>query len=157
MLAHVWNLRSRRSFRVLSAAFAKGCDRRGFRLVHFSIQGNHIHLIVEASDEVRLARGLQGLAVRIARGLNKLMGRVGKVFADRYHAHVLRSPAEVARAVAYVLGNFFVHALRRGERVDATVTDEFTSAASWRMEAPLVAPPQTWLLCVGWRTARSPQ
>jgi len=154
MLPHVWNLRSRRSFRVLSEAFAKGCDRLGFRLAHFSVQGNHLHLVVEAPDEVRLARGLQGLAVRIARRLNRLMGRTGKVFADRYHSHVLRTPAEVARAVAYVLGNFFVHAVRRGELVDTTVTDEYSSAVVAETGPPLVAPPRTWLLCVGWRRAR---
>jgi putative transposase len=140
---------------MLSEAFAKGCDRLGFRLVHFSVQGNHLHLVVEAPDEVRLARGLQGLAVRIARRLNRLMGRTGKVFADRYHSHVLRAPAEVARAVAYVLGNFLVHALRRGEQVDATVTDGYSSAAVVETGPPLVVPPRTWLLCVGWRRARS--
>jgi REP element-mobilizing transposase RayT len=155
MMPYVWNLRSRRSFRVLSDAFAKACDRRGFRLVHFSVQGNHLHLVVEAPDKVRLARGLQGLAVRIARRLNRLMGRTGKVFADRYHSHVLRTPAEVARAVAYVLGNFFVHAARRGERVDMTVTDEYSSATVAETGPPLVAAPRTWLLCVGWRRGRS--
>jgi REP element-mobilizing transposase RayT len=154
MLPHVWNLRSRRCFRVLSEAFAKGCDRLEFRLVHFSVQGNHLHLVVEAPDEARLARGLQGLAVRIARPLNRLMARTGKVFADRYHAHALRTPAEVARAVAYVLGNFFVHALRRGEHVDATVTDEYSSAAVPKTGPPMVATPRTWLLYVGWRRAR---
>jgi putative transposase len=151
VLPHVWNLRSRRSFRVLSDAFARACDRRGFRLVHFSVQGNHLHLVVEAPDEVRLARGLQGLAVRIARGLNRMMGRKGNVFADRYHGHVLRTPAEVARAVAYVLGNFFVHALRRGERIDITSADEFSSAALPETGPPLVTAPRTWLLCFGWR------
>ena len=100
MLPHVWNLRSRRGFRELSTAFAEACNRAGFRLIHFSVQGNHLHLIVEAADAVRLSRGLQGLAVRIARRLNRLMGRAGKVFADRFHQHVLRSPVEVARAVA---------------------------------------------------------
>ena len=154
MLPHVWNLRSRRSFRLLADAFVRGCDRLGFRLVHFSVQGNHLHLIVEAPDEARLARGLQGLAVRIARRLNRLMGRAGKVFADRYHGHVLRTPAEVARAVAYVLGNFFVHAQRRGERVDPTVADEYSSAAVVETGPPLVVPPRTWLLCVGWTRAR---
>lgn len=155
MLPHVWNLRSRRSFRVLSNAFVKGCDRRGFRLVHYSVQGNHLHLVVEAPDEVRLARGLQGIAVRIARGLNRLMRRRGKVLADRYHGHVLRTPAEVTRAVAYVLGNFFVHALRRGERVEAAHADEFSSAAPPETGPPLVAAPRTWLLCVGWRHAHA--
>ena len=147
----VWNLRSRRSFRELSAAFAETCNRAGFRLIHFSVQGNHRHLIVEASDEVRLSRGLQGLAVRIARRLNRLMGRTGKVFADRFHQHVLRSPAEVARAVAYVLGNFVVHALRRGEPVSATAPDEYSSARQRETGPPLVAPAQSWLLRGGWR------
>jgi putative transposase len=151
MLPHVWNLRSGRSFRQLRAAFAGGCARGGFRLVHFSVQGNHIHLVVEAVDEVALSRGLQGLAVRIARRLNRMMGRIGKVFADRYHAHVLRSPAEVARAVAYVLGNFVVHALRRGEQVMAAAPDEYSSARRTETGPPLVAPPETWLLRVGWR------
>jgi len=146
MLPHVWNLRSRRSFRALSAAFAEACNRAGFRLIHFSVQGNHLHLIVEAADAVRLSRGLQGLAVRIARRLNRLMGRAGKVFADRFHQHVLRSPAEVARAVAYVLGNFVVHALRRGERVELAAPDEYSSARRTDTGPPLVARAQTWLL-----------
>ena len=150
MLPHVWNLRSRRSFRELSAAFAEACNRAGFRLIHFSVQGNHLHLIVEASDAERLSRGLQGLAVRTARGLNRMMGRTGKVFADRFHQHVLRSPAEVARAVAYVLGNFVVHALRRGEPVSATGPDGYSSARPRETGPPLVAPAQSWLLRAGW-------
>ncbi len=98
-----------------------------------------------------LARGLQGLAVRIARRLNQMMGRTGKVFADRYHAHILRSPAEVASAVAYVLGNFVVHALRRGDPVSATALDPYSSAFATRTGPPLVARPETWLLRIGWR------
>jgi len=155
MMPYVWNLRSRRSFRVLSRAFAGGCDRHGFRLVHYSVQGNHIHLVVEAPDEVSLARGLQGLAVRIARGLNRMMGRKGKVFADRYHSHVLRTPSEVARAVAYVLGNFLVHALRRGEQADIAHGDEYSSVVLPETGPPLVAPARTWLLSVGWSLARA--
>jgi putative transposase len=151
MLPHVWNLRSRRAFRQLAAAFAAGCNRVDFRLIHFSVQGNHIHLIVEASDAEQLARGLQGLAVRVARKLNRMMGRTGRVFADRYHAHILETPAEVVYAVAYVLGNFVVHALRRGEPVSSTSPDEYSSACSRQSGPPLVAPARTWLLRIGWR------
>ena len=155
MLPHVWNLRSRRAFRQLAAAFARGCNRAGFRLIHFSIQGNHIHLLVEAADADELARGLQGLAVRIARRLNRMMGRTGKVFADRYHAHALTSPTEVASAIRYVLGNFVIHALRRGEPVSVATQDEYSSAFTTPTGPPLVAPPETWLLRVGWRRART--
>jgi len=151
MLPHVWNLRSRRAFRQLAAAFADGCNRAGFRLIHFSVQGNHIHLLVEAADAEQLARGLQGLAVRIARRLNRMMGRTGKVVADRYHAHILRAPAVVARAIGYVLGNFVIHALRRGESISATGPDEYSSGYEKRTGPPLVAPARTWLLSIGWR------
>jgi len=133
----------RQCFQAIARAFARGCDRGEFRLVHFSVQGNHLHLIVEAPDEVRLSRGLQGLGVRIARGLNRVMGRTGKVFADRYHEHVLRTGAEVANAVAYVVGNFARHLLRRGQRVRAGAIDPCSSAAA---TSGLVASPRTWLL-----------
>src|SRR6202022_181575 len=149
VLPHVWNLRSRRAFRAIGRAFASSKERDGFRLVHFSVQGNHLHLIVEARDAQRLSRGMQGLATWIARRLNQLIGRRGKVFADRFHAHALRTPLGVARAVAYVLGNFVVHALRRGraEKVPAATVDRYSSAgAEGRL---LTAPPRTWLLREG--------
>jgi hypothetical protein len=65
--------------------------------------------------------------------------------------HVLRSLAEVGREVAYVLGNFVVHALRRGERVEVAAPDEYSSARRMDTGPPLVAPAQTWLLGVGSR------
>ena len=143
VLPEVWNLRGRRCFRSLCGAFAGGRARGGFRLVHFSVQGNHVHLVVEASDERALARGMQGLAIRMAKGLNREMKRGGPVFADRYHAHILRSLAEVRNAVAYVLGNF-VHHLRAAGRGDAPRVDE--CASDWPGSHLLVAAPQTWLL-----------
>jgi putative transposase len=93
MLRHVWNLRSRRCFTAIATTLSRFRDREGFRIVHFSVQGNHLHLVVETHDEVRLARGLQGFAVWMARRLNAVMRRRGKVFADRYHAHQLRVEA----------------------------------------------------------------
>lgn len=151
----VWNLRSRRCFRALARGFARGKDRFGFRLVHFSVQGNHLHLIVEAADEVALARGMQGLAIRMAKGLNHVMERSGPVFRERYHAHVLRSPTEVARAVAYVLGNYFHHAASWGASIARAHVDPYSSAAehdkAWNgVDPPLVVEARTWLLRAGW-------
>jgi hypothetical protein len=80
-------LRVRAAVAVLWACMARGRDRFGFRLCEFSIQGDHLHLIAEAADRRSLARGMQGLAVRCARRLNRLWGRKGTVFADRYHDH----------------------------------------------------------------------
>ena len=120
--------------------------RFGLRVVHYSIQGNHLHLIVEIDDPAMLPRAINGLTVRLARALNGLAGRNGKVFLDRYHAHVLKTPREVRNAVRYVLENFRHH-IR--EDVAPTGADPCSSAA-WLGErltddAP-VASPQTWLL-----------
>jgi putative transposase len=142
-------MRSKACFRAIAPALVAARERFGFRLVHFSVQSNHLHLVAEAEDRNALARGMQGLGVRVAKALNRVLGRRGKVFADRYHAHVLRSPREVANAVAYVLGNALVHAARRGERINPEAIDPMSSA--WERE--VVVQPRTWLLRWGWLRA----
>ena len=154
----VWSLRSRRSFRKIAAAFRAVHGRRSFRLAEYAILGNHLHLLVEAQDERALARGLQSLEIRVAKGLNKMMNRRGRVFADRYHAHILRTPTEVANALRYVRGNFNVHSARRAEPTLAA-PDEYSSAAllngalPHEQDGPLVSAAETWLLSAGWRAA----
>ncbi len=107
------NLRGPVPMRALRAAFQRGKQRCGFRLVHFSVQRHHVHLLCEAEDARSLARGLQGLAVRVARGLNRALGRKGKVFSDRYHSRILCTPSEARWALGYVLCNTRRHNTRR--------------------------------------------
>jgi putative transposase len=76
-----------------------------FRIVHFSIQRNHLHLIVEAEGGVALSRGVQGFAVRVARAINRHLSRSGEVWAHRYFARDLRSERQVRTALVYVLQN----------------------------------------------------
>ena len=128
----VWNLRTPRCFGPLSRAMYGGATRFGFRLVHYAVMGNHVHLLVEAPDRVSLARAMKGLGVRIARALNRVMGRSGSVIGDRYHAHILRTPSETKRARAYLLANAHHH-------FGHAHADPFASRAP-------VAAPRTWLL-----------
>lgn len=157
----VWSLRTRRCFRIIEAAMRAASDRNGMRLTHYSVQGNHLHLVVEAKDRQALSRGMQGLSIRVARGLNRLMKRRGKVLEDRYHAHVLRTPREVRNAVAYVLSNTRIHATRNGRPSAASAAGPFTagpppSEPSVPEPAPITRPPRTWLLRVGWRRGSAP-
>ena len=115
MREEVWRLRNRRCFGVLARAFWGGCNRFGFRLVHYSVQGNHMHLLVEAEDEKSLARGMQGLGIRVAKGLNKTMRRSGRVLDDRYHGHILKTPTEVRNARVYLSTNAERHSGWKGE------------------------------------------
>jgi len=125
--------------------------RLGLRLCHFSVQGNHLHFLVEADDTRALSRGMQGLTIRMAKALNRVMQRRGVVFADRFHAHLLRTPSEVRNALSYVLGNHAVHAERAGRSPAVPATaDVYSSAGYLAFEfalAAAVASPRTWLLC----------
>src|SRR5450432_3114614 len=159
MRRHVWQLRSRRCFGILERAFYRAARHEHARIVHFSVQHDHVHLIVEATDRVALARLLQGFAISVAKRLNKLMGRSGAVFADRYHARALRTPTEVRRVLAYVLNNGRKHVIGgRGFRVgwvDPCSSGAFFDGwADGRAAALGPAPVQraaTWLLATGWR------
>ena len=154
VLPHVWNLRSKRGYRVVRRALAGGGDRFGMRLCEFSIQGNHLHFVVEAEDARALSRGMQGLSIRIAKGLNRMMARAGKVLADRFHARILRTPTEVRRVLAYVRGNHDVHRVRRGASA-SNAPDVFSSAiAAVRHVLPA---PHTYLLARARSTLDGPE
>ena len=143
---HVYNLRSRRCFRLIREAFVGTNGRFGFRLNHYSVQGNHLHLIVESEDSQSLARGMQSLTVRIAKPLNRLMQRRGRVFADRYHSHILRTPNEVRRALSYVLQNLHKHSREYGRPLSPSQPDPYSSALVDATGPPPIVPPRTWLL-----------
>jgi REP element-mobilizing transposase RayT len=95
----VGDLRAKHRANAIESALGAARERGRARIVHYSIQGNHLHLIMEAKSARALGRAMQGLTIRIARALNALTGRRGGVFADRYHARALVSPREVASAV----------------------------------------------------------
>ena len=105
------SLRKRATYTVLLVALGGGSERFGMRLVHWSVLGDHLHLLIEACDRRALSRGMQGLAVRLAKALNRWWRRAGRVFADRYHSHALRSPSEGRRALFYVLQNARKHGI----------------------------------------------
>jgi hypothetical protein len=123
--------------------------------VHFSVQADHLHLLVEADDKSSLSRGLMGLAIRVARAVNRVLGRTGRVWDDRFHARALPSPREVKHAIVYVLMNAKKH------DPGAPSFDPCSSAAAftgWALPFPhgppverVTCPPETWLLRVGWK------
>jgi REP element-mobilizing transposase RayT len=128
--------------RPLRRSFGAANGRFGMRVVHFAALGDHVHLIVEAEGKTSLTRGMQGLAIRAAKAINRAAGRKGRVFADRYHARVLRTPTETRNAVRYVLTNHEKHYGR---------DDKLAASSVWypnEMERP-----RTWLLANVWTRA----
>jgi REP element-mobilizing transposase RayT len=160
---NVPNLRTRRRFAVIKRAFVRFCkvDGLGFRLVHFAVLSNHVHFVVEADSKRALSMGMQKLLHSISRRLNalnvwehgakvstktgryrELAGWIGRVFSDRYHAHVLKTPTEMQHAVRYVLNNASHHHVATDSKQGGR--DPFTSIGD--SEPDLVAEARGFLL-----------
>jgi putative transposase len=159
-MREVGTLRRRKAYRAVRRALLRcAAVRADYRVVHVSIQRTHIHLLVEAEDRRALARGMQGFAISTAKRLNRELGRPrGDVFAFRYHATPIATPAQARNALSYVLNNWRRH---RADRYSTLRTDPFATGYAfdgW----PNVRPPDdplpvvaatTWLLTAGWRRA----
>ena len=160
------SLRDGRLVREWRRSLAEANEQGSFRVVHYSLQTNHAHLIVEAHGKEALACGMKSIGARLARAVNRVGRRSGPVLDGRYHHRSLRSPREVRRALAYVLLNARRH-LVKSRAVSRTAGVHLDGASSapwfdgWRRptasrsppaaRACEVAHPRTWLLRIGWR------
>ena len=163
LVREVGSLRRFKLTPAMRTAFLRTRKKDEFRLCQFSIQRDHLHLACEADSNQGLSRGMQGLEISFARRINRVLGRKGKVFADRFHAVVVTSPRQMRNALCYIMNN----ARRHGEPLDPVYggIDPFSSAwhfdgwshDRWRQglsppkDQPCVEPATSWLLNEGWR------
>jgi hypothetical protein len=154
-------LRVRPFVKAFEATLGALASRAEFRIVHYSLQRNHAHFVVEAASGEALGRGMKALAARFARAANRVFGRRGPVLEDRYHLRVLRTPREVRHAIAYVLQNVRKHLAQEGVRLPRETRVDPASSGRWfsgwrealprAHDPPAVVAPQSWILRVGWR------
>ena len=176
------SLRTQFVFPTIRLALAKAARARAdFRVTQFSVQGDHLHLIVEAASSAALSRGMQGLAIRVARRVNSLVFRSGKLWLGRFFSRELRSPRVVRNALAYVLNNFRKHRAPGASRIDpyssapyfrgfrglrGVAPHDLPASSAFPLTPRGVPPPanadqvpivpaQTWLADHGWRRAHA--
>ena len=173
------SLRSERIFAVILSQLAY-VKRQGVRVVHHSVQRDHLHLIVEGKDRRELSDHMRKLFSRIARAVNSVAHRHGSLFRDRHHRHELEGPTEMRNALVYVLFNERTHHAQNGGAItESTLTElddrssvAFLHSDDWAEnerpppellarlrqralqtaggELP-VSTPHTWLARCGWR------
>ncbi len=151
----VGNLRTRHAYRAIRGAIATCAARTDYRVVHASIQSNHLHLLIEADDKAALSRGMQGFAISAAKRLNReLRRRKGEVFAFRYHATPITSPTQARNAIAYVLNNWRRHRndARAPHRIDPYSSADRFFGTPRDQSLPCIRP-TSWLLGDGWTRA----
>jgi hypothetical protein len=178
VVSAVGGLRRRKMYEALRQATIVAAVRERIRIVHISVQGTHVHLLLEAENKQALARGLQGFQISAARNINTLLGdggyrrRRGPVFADRYHLEVITSPRRARHALSYVLNNWRKHGEDRNGIARTWLVDPFSSGISfpdWKeleekhfmwpiretYEPLVVRRPKSWLLREGWKLGGS--
>jgi REP element-mobilizing transposase RayT len=102
-------LRNKLVFKKIARAISKA-RQKDLRVIHFSVQRDHIHFLLEAHDKKHLGRAMQSLTISLAKSLKNLSGtKLKKIFKDRYHVHILRTFAEVKNTKLYILGNALKH------------------------------------------------
>lgn len=166
------SLRRPRAHALIVAVLGAEKRRQGFRLVHYAVRPDHLHLICEADDTRALSRGIQRIGARLGRGLNRMFGRSGRLFRDRFHGRVIKTPRQMRNTLRYVLLN---HGSVAGAAPDGAAADErrrhgellggidaYSSGPwfdGWKgrrsragpdAAAPVTAP-CSWLLRIGWR------
>jgi REP element-mobilizing transposase RayT len=174
MVGSVGGLRRKDIYLALREATIVAARREDFRIVHMSIQRDHVHLIVEAESKAALSKGVRGFSISAARQINKAITgrggdrRTGKVIGDRFHARPLTSPRAVRNTIAYVLSNWRHHGEDQTGVARAWKVDPFSSGAlffDWQelADSPILWPlpptyhplivfrARTWLLATGWK------
>jgi REP element-mobilizing transposase RayT len=176
VLEDISHLRSRDLYAAVKVALRVAGKWPDFRIVHFSVQGNHIHLLVEADGKKALGRGMKSFEISLGKRINAVMTwklrrrRKGQVFADRYHVKAITSVRGTRNALCYILNNWRHHPRSaRGRLLLDGKLDPYSSAiwfAGWKertvpeihippdYEPPFVRPPRTWFLQKGWKLAR---
>lgn len=164
VLRGIPSLRKRSFVREFRRTVRQAAERGDFRVVHYSIQRTHVHLIVEAAGKEALARGMKAVGSRLARAVHRVFGVRGKVLFGRYWVRALRTPREVRNALSYVLLNARKHFSEARGRAPRVLLDVCSSGAwfeGWKHPPPGARPPEqniepiahgrTWLLARGWR------
>jgi REP element-mobilizing transposase RayT len=160
-----WKLRTKRCLRIIREAMIAANAKIRFRITHYSVQGNHLHMMVEADDKYALSRAMRSLSIRIAKRLNALMKERGVRIPTRYHMSVTKTAQDVRLALRYILNNYRRHAADWGEECPPGWVDPYSSGpwfkywcrptAASRDPCPMLASgiveAQSFLLTEAWK------
>jgi REP element-mobilizing transposase RayT len=82
---------------------------KGLKIVHYTLEYNHVHLLVESVDNKILHKGMQAFGITIAKAINKIKRTKGAVYKNRYHLRVIDSPRQLKNVLHYIFSNGVKH------------------------------------------------
>jgi REP element-mobilizing transposase RayT len=143
------NLRSKVLYKQIRQSM-KRARILGIRIIHFSVQRDHVHLLIEADNKQQLGESMRVLSISLTKRLSHVLKRKVKALKSRYHLHVLKSLQEIKNAKNYILSNGQKHGT-------SDAHDFYSSAISFSDFRPneiflqfmddlksILAPPEFW-------------
>ncbi len=179
MVKEIPNLRTKHRFKLIKRAILKAREKK-LRIIHFCVQSNHLHLLVEASDKAELGKSMQSFCTSLAKLINNSCRRRGRVFVDRYHLHILRTSQEVKNAMKNIFQKLYKHTKGK-KQLDyyssifcfdlADLSKLNLNQLKWKIIKTkkynnfyykclcktfeeLIVNAQSWIGCYGWRKSR---
>jgi len=83
--------------------------KQGLIIIHYTLEYDHINLLIEADNNSTLAKGMQSLGVTLSKGINRLKKLKGAVYKHRYHFRQISSPSELKKVMSYIFNNGLKH------------------------------------------------
>ncbi len=82
---------------------------KGLRVIHYTLEYDHVHLLIEADNNKILGKGMQAFGVTLAKAINRLWKLKGEVYKHRYHFSRIESPRELKNVMNYIFNNGVKH------------------------------------------------
>lgn len=102
------DIKNKRLLRALHHAIMRA-RLKGLRIIHYTLEFNHVHLLVEASNNEVLHKGMQALGISFSKAINKVKSLKGTVYKHRYHFRKIGSRREYKIVLNYIVGNGIKH------------------------------------------------
>jgi REP element-mobilizing transposase RayT len=113
------NLRNKILYKEIRASF-KRARLLGIRIIHFSVQRDHIHFLIEAQNKTQLGQSMRVLSISLTKRLSQVLKKKIKALKTRYHLHILESLKEINNVANYIKNN--------GQKHRVTLTKDFFSS-----------------------------
>lgn len=114
------NLKNKNVLAILKKAIFNA-RRQGLKVIHYSLEYDHIHLIIEADNNRTLGKGMQAFGVTLAKAINRMRKVKGQVYKHRYHFRQITSSRQLKNVMTYIFNNGVKH------KTSATALSPFNS------------------------------
>ena len=82
---------------------------KDLKIIHYTLEYNHVHLLVEAYNNSVLHSGMQALGISFAKAVNRVKSTKGTVYKHRYHLRQISSPRDLKNVLHYIFHNGIKH------------------------------------------------